>query len=252
MSDCELEIYDFMKTSESNIDFSQFDFQFDQFDLSNAPSIEDFIQINEIKCGKKRGRKSRRIGIYKIHDKKYEDNINRKIQVHYVKFIKDFINELLKTIGIKNLFFIPLDYNSIKLISKKHRAILNSKTIKEVFYDINISRKYSTKELDFNKKTCEKIEKEYEDVYQNILSKKFLFFFDKIYIKKNKKINMKEFGFDNLEIDLKNIELFGDLLLKEKDDNYLIEKMDFCAKKFFCPKIPKMKHEIFKCTTQYF
>ena len=52
---------------------------------------------------------------------------------------------------------------------------------------------------------------------------------------------MKEFGFDNLEVDLKNIELFGDLLSKEKDDDYLKEKMHFCAKKFFLP------NTIFNC-----
>ena len=237
MSDCESENYDFINTLESNYGIFQFDWQ-------NVPSIEDFFQNNEINCGKKRGRKSSRNGIYRLHDKKCEDNIIRKIQVNYAKFIKNFINELLKTSGIKNLFFIPLDYNYIKLISKKHRDNLNSKTIKEVFSDNNISPKYSTKEINFNKKICEQIEKEYKDIYQNVLNKNFLFFFDKIYYKNNKKINMKEFGFDNLEIDLKNIELFGDLLLKEKDDHYLIEKMHFCAKKFF---MPKMEHEIFRC-----
>ena len=208
MLDCESESYDFIKTSETNYDFFQFDW-------SNVPSVEDFFQKNEINCGKKRGRKSSRNGIYKLHGKNSEDNIIRKIQVHYAKFIKNFINELLKTSGIKNLFFIPLDYNYIKLISKKHRDNLNSKTIKEVFSDNNISPKYSTKEINFNKKICEQIEKEYKDIYQNVLNKNFLFFFDKIYYKNNKKINMKEFGFDNLEIDLKNIELFGDLLLKK-------------------------------------
>jgi hypothetical protein len=55
---------------------------------------------------------------------------------------------------------------------------------------------------------------------------------------------MKEFGFDDLEVDLENIELFGDLLLKEKDDDYLKEKMRFCTKNCF---LPKKKNEIFKC-----
>jgi hypothetical protein len=232
MLDCESEGYDFINTSETNYDIFQFDW-------SNVPKIEDFYQNNEINCGKKRGRKSSRNGTYKLHDKKCEDNIIRKIQVHYAKFIRIFINEILKSSGIKDLFFIPLDYNFIKLISQKHRDTLNSKTIKEVFYENNISPKYSTKEKEFNKKICEKIEKEHKDISENILNRNFLFFFDKIYYKNNKKINMKEFGFDDLEVDLKNIELFGDLILKEKDDYSLKEKMDYYAKNCFFQKKEK-------------
>jgi len=104
---------------------------------------------------------------------------------------------------------------------------LNSKTIKEVFNNNRISPKYSTKEINCNRNIYEQIEKENQDILQNILNKKFLFFFEKIYCKNNKKISMKEFGFDDLEIDLENIELFNDLLLKQKDDNDLKEKMKF-------------------------
>ena len=239
MSVYEQEIIEFFQTSDSNYDIYSFDWL-------NVPSIEDFFPkncSNEIKCGKKRGRKPLRDDIYKIHDKKSEDNIIRKIQVNYVKFIINFINELLKTIGIKGLSFIPLDYNFIKKISKKDRDNLNSKTIKEVFCDNNISPKYSTKEADINKKICQQIEKEHKDISENILNRNFLFFFEKIYYKNKKTINMKEFGFDDFEVDLKNIELFGDLLSKEKDDDdgFLKEKMHFCSKKFFLP------NKIFSC-----
>ena len=232
MSDLEPKSFEFIKYSESNFDIYIHDWL-------SVPSIEDYFPKNDINCRKKRGRKSKKNEIYKPHDKNSEDNIIRKIQVHYAKFIRIFINEILKSSGIKDLFFIPLDYNFIKLISQKHRDTLNSKTIKEVFYENNISPKYSTKEKDFNKKICEKIEKEHKDISENILNRNFLFFFDKIYYKNNKKINMKEFGFDDLEVDLKNIELFGDLILKEKDDYSLTEKMDYFAKKCFFQKKEK-------------
>ena len=137
-----------------------------------------------------------------------------------------FINELLKTIGRKDLSFIPLNYNFKKLNSKDHRHGLNSKTLREVL-SIDKSPKNKNKNKDYNAEICEKIEKECKDISENILSRNFLYFFDKIFYKNNKKINMKEFGFDDLEVDLENIKLFGDLLLKEKDDPLLNEKMDF-------------------------
>ena len=123
MSDLEPKSFEFIKFSESNFDIYIHDWL-------SVPSLEDFFPKNEINCRKKRGRKSRRNEIYRSHGKKSEDNIIRKIQVHYAKFIRNFINELLKSSGIKDLFFIPLDYEFIKLISRKHRDTLNSKTIK--------------------------------------------------------------------------------------------------------------------------
>ena len=120
---------------------------------------------------------------------------------------------------------------------------MNSETLRE-FFSKDISPKNSTKNKDYNAKICEQIEKEIQNISENILNRNFLFFFDKIYYKNNKKINMKEFGFDDLEVDLKNIKLFGDLLLKEKDNLLLNEKLVFCGKNFFLPKNDK---EIFKC-----
>ena len=120
---------------------------------------------------------------------------------------------------------------------------MNSKTLREVFSN-DESSKYLKKNKDYNTKICEQIEKEIQNISENILNRNFLFFFDKIYYKKNKKINMKEFGFDDLEVDLKKTKLFGDLLLKEKGDDYLSEKMNFCAKHFF---FPKKGNEIFRC-----
>ena len=244
MSDNETESLRFNMNSEFDDDFEN------PFDSLRLPSVEELLQMNsnyisnEINFRQKRGRKPANNIIRKPHDKYSEDNIIRKIQVSYFNFIRDFINELLKSIGRQDLSFIPLDYNYKRTINKKFRNNLNSTTIKEVFNNNKISPKYSTKKININRNICEQIEKENQNFFENILNKNFLFFFDKIYYKNNKKINMEEFGFDNLEIDLENIELFGDLLSQEKNDKDLKEKMNFCAKLYF---LPKKKHEIFQC-----
>ena len=67
--------------------------------------IHDINNILE----KKRGRKTKDIKI-KIHDKYTIDNILRKIQVHYLNFLVEFINEILKYLGFKQRLF-SLDYN---------------------------------------------------------------------------------------------------------------------------------------------
>jgi hypothetical protein len=242
MSVTEYERFDFFSKLEFDMD-SDLDNGFElSFDFTEIPRVEDISQ-NEINFRKKRGRKSFRNGIYGCHDKSSEDNIIRKIQVNYINFLVGFVNEVLKTIGRKDLSFLSPEYNFKKTISKSQRHILNSKTLRDVFsYDI--SPKNKTKNRDYNTKICEQIEKEIQNISENILNRNFLFFFDKIFYKKNKKINMKEFGFDDLEVDLKNINLFGDLLLKKKGDDYYNEKMDFCAKHFFFPKNDKA---IFRC-----
>ena len=242
MSVNEYESFDFFSKLELDMDLDLNQGFELPFYLREIPRVEDISQ-NEINFRKKRGRKSFRNGINSSHDRYSEDNIVSKIQVNYINFLVDFVNEVLETIGRKDIFFLSLGHNFKKKISKSQRHILNSKTLREVFSN-DVSPKYSKKNKDYNAKICEQIEKEIQNISENILNRNFLFFFDKIYYKKNKKINMKEFGFDDLEIDLKNIKLFGDLLLKEKGDDYLNEKMDFCAKHFFFPKNNK---EIFRC-----
>ena len=53
----------------------------------------------------------------------------------------------------------------------------------------------------------------------DILNKKFLFFFDKIYYNNLRNFNLKDFGLLDLKIELpKNFELYENLLMKNKND----------------------------------
>jgi hypothetical protein len=195
---------------------------------------------------KKRGRKIDKKNNGKEHGKYDEDNIVRKIQVSYINFIIDFINEILKGIGRKDLSLIPLDYLFKRVVNKKQRDFLKSHTVEEVIQS-KTSPKYKTKNENVNKEICEKIKKEKIYIMSIILKTNFFFFFDKIYYRKARRINLKDFGLVDLEINLDNLELYEDLLLKNKKDIHFEKyrkKIDFCAKKYFLPKNQK---DIFKC-----
>lgn len=199
---------------------------------------------NEKTLGKKRGRKQKKNSKKKAHTKSDPDNILTKIQVNYITFLKDFINKISNAIGKKDLIFLSLNYDFKKKITKDFREKLNSSTIEEIL-SREISGRYKKISKDYNAKICEKIKKENIYLLQNLLSKNFLFFFDKIYYKNNKKINMKDFGFEDLEIDLSGIKLLNDVLINVKDDNNsLKETMNLIAKKNF---LPKKNNEVFEC-----
>ena len=154
------------------------------------------------------------------------DNIIRKIKVHYTnKFLIKFINSIIK---VKfwpkhkycELKFYPLIYNKLKKTTKDCINDIKYRTIKDVIKN-DISRRYKKCASNSNLKLCQKIEEEEElkDI-NDILELEFLYFFEKIYMQKKKKINLKEYGLFDLEIDLSTIELFEDLKLKNKNKEF--------------------------------
>ena len=211
--------------------------------LNNPNKKSD--KLFSIYIQQKRGRKTND-NLPKIHGKFDEDNIIRKIQVSYINFIIDFMNILLIIINRKDLHFIPLNYYYKRKVNKEHRASLKNTTIEEVLKN-KISSKYSTKNENVNKDICEKIKKENINIFVNILKLNIFFFFDKIYYKNRRKFNLKEFGFDDLDVQLPNkIELFEDLIAKNKNEIHFEKykiKLNNCAKKFFLPS----RKDIFKC-----
>ena len=199
-----------------------------------------------INTPKKRGRKNIKENNNKEHGKYDEDNIVRKVQVSYINFMTDFLNKVLEKIGRKDLSLIPLDYDFKRVVNKANREFLKSKTVEEVIQS-KISPKYKTKSNNVNKEICTKIKEEKIYIMTNLLKTNFFFFFDKIYYKKARRINLKDFGLVDLEINLDNLELYEDLLLKNKKDIHFEkyrQKIDFCVKKHFLPKNQK---DIFKC-----
>ena len=203
-------------------------------------------KLFSINTPKKRGRKICKDNNNREHGKYDEDNIVRKVQVSYINFITCFLNKSLKEIGRKDLSFIPLDYDFKRVVNKKNREFLKSHTIEEVIQS-KTSPKYKTKSNNRNKEICQKIKEDKIYIMLNILKTNFFFFFDKLYYRKARRINLKDFGLEDFEINLDNLELYEDLLLKNKKDIHFEkyrQKIDFCVKKYFLPQNQK---DIFKC-----
>lgn len=194
---------------------------------------------------KKRGRHNEKFLTeqknFKVHEKSDVDNILRKCQVSYINFIIDFMNILCKIFNIGQVF-IPLDYKFKKIVNKKTRNKLISQTIGEIIQN-NISPKYTTKDKLINKKICEKIREKGLTDFIDILNKRFLFFFDKIYYPSRRSFNLKQFHLVDIEIKLPDeIELYEDLLDKNRNDRNFEEykeKMEKGINKYFLPKVNK-------------
>ena len=243
--------FNFIENSEINEDINEYQ-RFYSDNLNNSPNSCDKsspVVVNStfknkfIILNKKRGReKTKNISNtkkVKIHNKFSDDNIIRKCQVSYINFIIKFMNILCSKFKI-NLSFISLDYKFKKIVNRKYRNILVSQTIEKIITN-NISPKYKTKNKSINKNNCEIIRQKGLIDFINILNKKFLFFFDKIYFTSNRKFNLKQFNLADIEIELPDdVKLYENLFDKNKNDiNFkeYKEKMDETIKKKILPKI---------------
>lgn len=144
----------------------------------------------------------------KIHDKFSTDNLLRKIQVHYLTFIVNFINIILKILNYEQRFF-KLDYELKKNVNKKNFDSLKNKTIGEILCN-KISIKYKKQNVNANFEIYEQIKD--NEILKKILSENYIKLFKKIYYKSNKNINLREYGLNEEIILTKPVKMFKDLL----------------------------------------
>ena len=130
----------------------------------------------------------------KFHSAEDFDNIQRKIQVHFISFLIKFGNDILKTIfGKKTKFnFKDVKYQLKKIVN--HKYIENLKKCK---YSDILQMKISPKNKNFgeysNKETLIKV-CTYSDKIKKIFDKNYLYIFQRYYCNiKNKK--------DSIDID---------------------------------------------------
>lgn len=160
-------------------------------------------------------------------------NILRKIQIHFLNFIVQFLNDILKAEKINNNFF-SLEHDFKYKINKKNSEELKQQQISDIICH-NISKKFKNYESDKNSKTFHYIEN--NEILKKILSINYLTLFKRIYYKSNKKINLKEFGINKEYILSKKVKMFKDLLNSndKKGKNY-IKKIQICAVKNYLPE----------------
>ena len=191
----------------------------------------------------KRGRKEKNDSCLnkkkKCHSSSDFDNIQRKIQVHYINFLIRLANDILKSIlGKKNkLQFKDVNYEIKKIVNHKNVEYLKTLNYSDIL-QMKISPKNKNFEENNNKNAylnaCQNTEK-----LKKIFDKKYTYIFQKYYY--SLKSNEKEVYFDGIKINLNSkTKAFFNLLKKnetEKDKfisivndvyfsniNYLIEK----------------------------
>lgn len=199
-----------------------------------------YIEENEkrITINKKRGRgrKGALIQSKKIHDKYSNDNLLRKIQIHYINFIVDFVNDILENLKYEHRFF-RLKYKMKKNVNNDNIKLLKQQSIGELLCN-KISLKYRKKDENSNKKVYEIIKQ--DSILNKILSENYLKLFKKIYYKSNKTINLKEYGLDKNIVFSKNVKMFKDLLKNnqsfDKDKEY-IKNINECVSQNYIPDL---------------
>ena len=96
-------------------------------DTVKNKNIGENMKLTQKKRNRGRKRKKNDIKNNEIHDKNSDDNLQRKIQVHYLCFIVSFLNVVLKELGynyeflnLENKFKIKVSNNSVKELNKKN------------------------------------------------------------------------------------------------------------------------------------
>ena len=161
-----------------------------------------------------RGRKVSTKKKVNFHDKNTSDNIFRTLVVHYMNFILDYVNEILKKFGFRVKFY-DIDYKDKSNISHKRINFLKNSNIGEILCT-KISSKYR-KLIKSNDKLNESIFKEVtqNNIIKNILNEEYLYLFKEVYLKNKREINLIRYGY-NCSINLpEKIETFENLLHKK-------------------------------------
>ena len=106
---------------------------------------------------KKRGRKQKNIN-KRIHCATDDDNMQRKIQVHYITFITNFINDIIKTFTkSKNVpLFKKIDYQLKKVVNHKYFNYIKTQNIGQIL-QMKPSPKLKMNDISVNKTIYNKI-----------------------------------------------------------------------------------------------
>jgi len=190
------------------------------YNIDNGINYYNNLEANN-NIGKKRGRKRQSINGSNRpeHSKLSRDNIKRKIKIHYLKFLRLLINQILYEIlcqnkTLKYYQFYPLDHNFSENVTKKHLKSLKNISIGHIFKDhtsIKFIRKKKSN-LDIYNEVIKNNE------IKNILDKNYLEFIHHYY-NKTKEIDLLDYGINKTITLEPSLESFKDLINKECKGN---------------------------------
>ena len=169
------------------------------------------IRLFKIEKNKKRGRKSRKKK--KFHLKSDFDNVLTKIQIHFLNFLINVSNDVLKaTLTKNNLHFKHINYNFKKQITYEHIKYLKTVPIK-VLLEKDISSKYRKYSKDFNSKILQQVIPSSKWL-EEFFNMKYLSLF-RIYYNNCKPLKQINFNGKNINLSL-NTKSFYNLLKKNR------------------------------------
>lgn len=203
----------------------------------NKENINQDVKIEEVKkdnlLSQKRGRKKSVSENLRIHSWMEKDNVLRKIQVHYFKFLLQFINLLIKILipekeDEKSYQFNDIGYKEKLNITKNFRKKLKNKTIGQILSN-EASTKYKKSPTENLKIYFNVVDK--NETLKNILSQNYLEFFEEIFYKSKREINLAKYGENKTIFLTSDILLFKNLCSKmlQKAENE-VEKVTFMKK----------------------
>ena len=165
-------IYDYEKGSQDYLEYEKKPFRNSNFDNEsiNIPNEIYYIEKNKIRKKnkklfsveepkkRKRGKQSEKIK-KKIHNSSDFDNLQSKIQIHFISFIIHISNDALTAYyGRKNSInnFKDISHKIKKTINIKYCSNIKNSTIKDILLK-PISRKYKRFKEDINKNILNKV-----------------------------------------------------------------------------------------------
>ena len=189
---------------------------------------KNFIFIVE-KYNKKRGRKSKGNKKRKEHDSSAPDNIMTKIQIHFLTFIINLINDYIKYfLKGKRIKFYQFAYSEKRKISKQYLYELKNLTIKDLLLKLKISPKFKKCNEDNNINNLKKLNK--YPWFENFVEMNYLYLF---YLYYNNKLPLEMFIIGDKKIILpKKTKSFYYLLQKNEqtEEDILKAVKDFYIK----------------------
>ena len=188
---------------------------------------ETYNIISFIARRRRRGRNRSNNSNIKEHTSKDIDNLLRKINVHFLTFVVNFFNDILKTENIP--FFLKQIDTNIKITVKfESFSKLKNSTIGDILKE-DISDKYKKYEKSENKEIVEKIENEYQWLSE-LFNMKYLDLF-KHYFNKEAPLEIYKFNEKDIILSTKT-KSFYYLLTKKKNCDLKKELVDTAINNF--------------------
>ena len=175
-----------------------------------------------------RGRKrTRSLNKHSIHDKYKTDNIKRKTQGKFFKFIIAYINYVLKEIGSNEKFY-PISYDFICSINSESFQNFKKCVLGDIVR-LPVSPKIKKIKKGTNSITFNKVKN--LPIINNVLKENYFAFFKDAFCSEERLISLKKYG-SNLKIRIPdNVKMYIDLKKENRYDYDYTKSLEECVEK---------------------